>query len=310
MKKIKMLKDKLSHFYSFSRVADADIAPTLERFVAAGHSKVVVGCSWCERLLKDAAFAKFLKRAFEASGAVPQGSHAPFRDVPEVSVDSFTADADSRYVKKHIELLKMLPAEFGVTTYTLHVGWLPDGVTQQEYVERGIRALELLVPTAERNGVTIAVENAFSPISGVDALKKYVEHFEGSAGIGVCLDVGHANINYRTPGKTAEQLRLDRIQRMNDEFLFCDGHMEEHLLPHIVVAHLHDNDGLADEHNMPMTGNVDWTEIFGILARAPRLASVEDEASPRGMTPEEVSKLYDRLFAQYARDIYDMKKVS
>ena len=298
-----MLKDKLSHFYSFSQVADNDIRPLLERFAAAGHPRIVVGCSWCERLLDEPGFAKVLKRAFEKSGAVPQGSHAPFWAVRNVKIDSFTSDRSSRFVKKHLELLRLLPAEFGVKTYTLHIGWLPDGVTRQAYMERVVRGLEMLVPAAEKNGVTIAVENAFSAVSGVAALKKYVAHFGGSPGIGVCLDTGHANISFRAPGKTEETIRLDRIQRMNMEFVFSDRRMEEELLPHIVVAHLHDNDGLADEHKMPMTGMIDWTNILGILARAPRLASVEDEAGPRGMTPEEVCGVYDRLFAQHARGI-------
>ena len=282
----------------------------MERFAASGHKKLVIGDKWCDRLLADADFAKFLKGAFEASGAVPQGSHAPYWETRGVKIASFTGGRESRFVKKHLALLEKLAGEFGVKTYTMHIGWLPDGMTREEYMEQVIRGLEVLVPAAEKNGVAIALENAFSPISGVEALTKYVKHFS-SPHLGVCLDVGHANISMRTPGKTEDKLRLDAIQRMNDEFLFCDGHMEEHLLPHIVVAHLHDNDGLADEHNMPMTGTIDWTEIFGILARAPHLASVEDEASPRGMTPEEVSKVYDRLFAQHARDmIYDMKKVS
>jgi len=305
---MKMLKDRLSHFYSWSHAADEDIRPLMERFVAAGHPHLVVGDKWCDRLLADPGFAAVLKRAFEGSGATPQGSHAPYWAVRNVKIDSFTYDPDSRFVKKHLELLKLLPAEFGVKTYTLHIGWLPDGVTREAYMERVVRGLEILVAAAEKNGVTIAVENAFSAVSGAAALKKYVAHFGGSPGIGVCLDVGHANISFQTPGKTEEAIRLDRIQRMNMEFVFSAGHMEEELLPHIVVAHLHDNDGLADEHKMPMTGTVDWIKILGILARAPRLVSLEDEAGPRGMSPEEVCGVYDRLFAQHAR--VHMKQVS
>ena len=303
-----MLKAKLAHFYSWRSVADDDIRPTMERFAAAGHDRLVVGDRWCERLLADPAFRKTLKDAFAGSTCVAGGSHASYWDVRDVKIDSFTTDPDSRFVKKHLALLELLPAEFGVKTYTLHIGWLPDGTTPEEYMERVIRGLEILLPAAEKNGVTIALENAFSPASGAAALKKYVEHFD-SPNLGVCVDVGHANISFKTPGKTAEAIRLDTIQRMNMEVVFCDKRMEEELLPYLVVAHLHDNDGFADEHNMPMTGNVDWTEILGILARAPRLASVEDEAGPRGMTPEEVSQLYDRLFAQHAR-VMDMKKVS
>ena len=303
------LKDKLAHFYSWSSVADADIRPRMERFAASGQKRLVVGDKWCDRLLADKGFAKFLKDAFESSGCVAAGSHAPYWETRNVKIDSFTSDRESRFVKKHLELIELLASEFGVRTYTMHIGWLPDGMTREAYMEQVIRGLEILLPQAEKYGVTVALENAFSPMSGVEALTHYAKHFS-SPHLGVCLDVGHANISYRTANKTEETIKLDAIQRMNDEFLFCDGHMEEHLKPYIVVAHLHDNDGLSDTHDMPQTGTVDWTTVLGILARAPRLASVEDEASPRGMAPEEVAGVYDRLFAQHARYIYDMKKVS
>jgi len=296
-----MLKDKLAHFYSWRRVADRDLRPQMERFAAMGHKRLVLGDRWCDRLLEDPAFARLLKDALRQSGCVPGGSHAPFWEVRDVKVDSFTADPASRFVKKHLALLELLPAEFGVKTYTLHTGMLPAGMTSEAYIELVIRGLEVLVPAAEKNGVAIAVENGFSAVSGVEALTRYVTHFAGSPGIGVCLDVGHANITYRAPGKTEETIQLNDIQRMNDAFLFCDGHMEELLKPYIVVAHLHDNNGLADEHKMPLTGMIDWRKILGILAGAPKLVSIEDEATPRDMPPEEVCGVYDRLFAGSAR---------
>ena len=301
-------KDKLAHFYSWSTVADDEIRPRMERFVASGQKKLVIGDKWCDRLLADASFAKFLKDAFDKSGAAPQGSHAPYWETRGVKIASFTGDRESRFVKKHLALIEKLAGEFGVKTYTMHIGWLPSGMTREAYMEQVIRGLEILVPAAEKNDVAIALENAFSPISGVEALTHYVKHFS-SPKLGVCLDVGHANISYRTPNKTEEGIKLDTIQRMNDTFLFCDGRMEESLKPFIVVAHLHDNDGLSDTHDMPMTGKVDWREVLGILDGAPRLVSIEDEASPRGMTPEAVAEVYDRLFATCARDTY-MAKVS
>lgn len=294
-----MLKDKLAHFYSWSSVADEEIRPRMEKFAASGQKKLVIGDKWCDRLLADSGFAGFLKDAFAKSGCVAAGSHAPYWETRNVKIDSFTGDRESRFVKKHLALLEKLSGEFGVATYTMHIGWLPDNMTREAYMEQVIRGLEALLPQAEKNGVTIALENAFSPMSGVEALTRYVKHFS-SPHLGVCLDIGHANISYRTPGKTEEAIKLDTIQRMNDEFIFCDGHMEAALKPYIVIAHLHDNDGLADTHNMPLTGTIDWTTVLGILGGAPRLAGVEDEASPRGMTPEAVCEVYDRLFAQCA----------
>ncbi|MBQ6353206.1 MAG: sugar phosphate isomerase/epimerase [Lentisphaeria bacterium] len=291
-----MLKDKLSHFYGdWNKVADNGIAGGMAHFVAACQPRMVVHSGWCDRILEDPGFVKVLKRAYEQSGAIPQGSHAPFWNVPEVSVDSFTDDPNSRFVKKHLYFLEMLPAEFGVRTYTIHIGCLPEGLTVEQYRKVVIRGLELLVPIAEKNHMTIAVENGFGTISDADALQSYVGYFKGSPAIGVCLDVGHANINYRAPGKTRGDIRLRPVNLGGAPFVFSEKHWEEVLSPHIVVAHLHDNDGLGDEHKMPMTGTVDWPLILGILAKAPRLQSIEDEASPRGMSPEEVCGVYDRL---------------
>ena len=292
-----MFEERFSHFYEWSGIADRELASVMARFAAAGQPRIVIGCDWCDRMLAEPDFAKTLKRAFAAGGAIPHGSHAPFWDVPEVSVDSFTDGPDSRFVQKHLRLLELLPAEFGVATYTIHVGCLPQDMTEEEYEAVVIRSLELLVPAAERNGVAIAVENGFSTISYAEALASYVEHFSGSPGIGVCLDVGHANINWRAPGKTLDNIRLRPVNLGGAPFVFSEKHLEELLLPHIVVAHLHDNDGLGDEHKMPLTGTVDWKAILDLLATAPRLASVEDEAVPRGMSPEEVCNVYDRLFA-------------
>ena len=292
-----MFENRFSHFYEWSGIADRELASVMARFAAAGQPRIVVGCDWCDRMLAEPDFAKTLKRAFDQSGAIPHGSHAPFWDVPEVSVDSFTADPDSCFVKKHLRLLELLPAEFGVTTYTIHIGCLPQDMTEKEYEAVVIRSLELLVPAAEKNRITIAVENGFSTIAYEESLRSYVEHFAGSPGIGVCLDVGHANINWRAPGKTLDSIRLRPVNLGGAPFVFSEKHLEELLLPHIVVAHLHDNDGLGDEHKMPLTGTVDWNVILGLLAKAPRLASVEDEALPRGMSPEEVCLVYDRLFA-------------
>ena len=51
------------------------------------------------------------------------------------------------------------------------------------------------------------------------------------------------------------------------------------LLPYIVTCHLHDNNGLEDQHLPPGQGTIDWAELASALKKAPRLKSIQSETS-------------------------------
>lgn len=62
----------------------------------------------------------------------------------------------------------------------------------------------------------------------------------------VCMDVGHTNtaVRYGNPS-------VGSVIRM--------------LGKRIEILHLHDNDGISDQHKLPFSGTIDWNDIFDAL---------------------------------------------
>ena len=56
-----------------------------------------------------------------------------------------------------------------------------------------------------------------------------------------------------------------------------DNAILEKMLPHVVNCHLHDNNGIADQHLNIGCGTVDWQHIISLLKKAPRLQVVQSE---------------------------------
>ncbi|MCM2466043.1 sugar phosphate isomerase/epimerase family protein [Methanoculleus oceani] len=128
---------------------------------------------------------------------------------------------------------------------TVHPGFVsPVGKLVPEKVwEMQKTALVEIGRYAEEHGVLACVENM---ISIKDFLCRYPEEIlgltEGIAGIGVTLDIGHANTNGQV-----------------DAFL---AHVKE-----ISHLHVHDNHGQSDEHLALGDGTIVWEKVGRIVAR-------------------------------------------
>lgn len=96
-----------------------------------------------------------------------------------------------------------------------------------------------LATLAEKNGIMLALENGPESSSGVSTTAAVVEELHSPA-LGICLDIGHANVE---PGMDP----LKAIQIAG---------------PHLLNLHISDNYGLADEHNVPGTGTIQWDQII------------------------------------------------
>ncbi len=96
------------------------------------------------------------------------------------------------------------------------------------------RSLEELSPVAQRYGVRLAVEVIPNALSTPSALVDLIESDIDAAGLGICMDVGHA----RLMGDVVEAIET------------CSGHL--------ITTHLHDNRGRNDDHLVPGKGVIDW----------------------------------------------------
>ena len=116
-----------------------------------------------------------------------------------------------------------------------------------------------ILPYAAELGIVIATET-FGDATGKDCVDFFgdIEHFvkgyedvlnanaEYADFFKICMDPGHSNKAVRYGNPSAP----DVIRRLGGN---------------IVALHLNDNDGMTDQHKIPMTGNIDWKDLMDAL---------------------------------------------
>ena len=182
------------------------------------------------------------------------------------------ADSDSA-----MEGLISYTARIGGELVVYHVAALPDRPASEDELLAETKALGRLAPIAEELDVTIALENLAPVFPGPDllsfspALVRTVANRIGSEAVGICLDIGHANI-------VAGLRHADPLEQI------------ELALDRTVAFHIHDNLGARwgnadppefdplrlDLHLPPGRGSVPWSRLAPVLAghEAPLLLEV------------------------------------
>ena len=141
-----------------------------------------------------------------------------------------------------------------------------------------------LVPSAEKAGVVLAVENAFEPPNSARVVRQLVEPYAGNEFVGVCFDTGHANIMTMKSGKDVAKFRHYMYSSWYEEGLVFENDALEVLKPYIVTTHMHDNDGYGDSHSMPLDGTIDWSALVPALKSCPRMLEFQTEVNFNGGT--------------------------
>jgi sugar phosphate isomerase/epimerase len=145
-------------------------------------------------------------------------------------------------IKRALETAEHIP----LRNVVVHLGERDDQWSPRT-IEFATTALEHLGAFARPLGVRLLVENLLSEPTTPEHLVAILEmgHLNN---IGVCLDLGHANI---TVGTAAAIATLGK---------------------RIASVHVHDNHGTKDEHLWPGSGNIDWkatAEALKALATPP-----------------------------------------
>jgi sugar phosphate isomerase/epimerase len=170
-------------------------------------------------------------------------------------------------IKRALEVAEQIPFRFLI----LHLGERADTWSPRS-LEHSITALEHLQAFANPLGVKILVENLQGEVTRPAHLVEVLTsgHFRD---IGVCLDVGHANLG-------------DGVSAAFGE-----------LRSYIRSSHLHDNKGDKDAHFWPGDGTIAWDEALAELKGAPQSpAGVLEIHYTLGETLESVAEKAKRAF--------------
>ncbi len=186
-------------------------------------------------------YANGFRKKLDAAGIVCNQTHAPF--------DVRYGEAFDESNPKYVALLRSVESSaiLGAEQTVVHCLNVPEGVDLFEY---NLRYYRSLIPTCEKAGIKIAVENLFthtqSGIVGIlgkpDLLCKMVNEL-GRDNFTCCVDLGHAAITGTKP--------QDFVLGMEDGMLGA--------------LHIQDNNFCSDEHLLPFSGRTDWKAVGSAL---------------------------------------------
>lgn len=131
-----------------------------------------------------------------------------------------------------------MAARLGSQVVIMHIPSTAPAEERPAWMVQIRKSLDDIEPFARRHSVIVALEN----MAGDDfemlgtLLAEYDPDF-----LGLCYDSGHANMG---------GVGLDGLEPLKDR---------------LTAVHLHDNDGMNDQHKIPFTGTVDWNRLTRII---------------------------------------------
>ena len=290
-----MKKDLIFSYYAdWHLLPDAVLESLLAEARELGIKNLVFTDQWITRILNNPQDMGFFRKVLNSFDFTDM--HAPFGESYDLSCANNGRRDDM--IKDHRRAMGYA-SDFGCRTYTIHIGAY-DSVffhkPNSEIRPWALDTLEKLIPSAEKYGLVIAVENAFERSNTPDEVMYYVEAVD-HPNVGCCFDSGHALVMDSYPGKAdygnymKNQVWSGKVEN------YCNAF--EKMAPAMVTCHLHDNDGFSDQHMPPGIGIEKWDILAEkLFNKAPRLISIQSEASVfrSGFALSDVVKRYHRIF--------------
>ncbi|MDP6037154.1 MAG: sugar phosphate isomerase/epimerase family protein [Candidatus Latescibacteria bacterium] len=132
----------------------------------------------------------------------------------------------------------------GATYMTFHLG-ITVGDGREDGIRQGGDVVMSVLPESEKAGVCLCVENVFDncSVATVDDCDVLFQHIDTSL-VKLTLDTGHGNL------------------------CGCLHELVGSFSDRLAFAHIHDNNGLKDQHFVPGRGIIDWERLIEDLDRA------------------------------------------
>jgi sugar phosphate isomerase/epimerase len=180
-----------------------------------------------------------------------------------LSLASADRDARARAVaetERAIQIARRIPFKVLVT----HLGvprWSPTAAADNSR-DAARRSIEELSAVAEPLGVRIGLEVMPNELSRTGSLVHFVERVVDSPDVGICLDLGHAQLD----GDVVEAI--------------------ETVSEHLIAVEVHDNKGRSDDHLVPFEGAIEWAGALTSVQKVGYDGALIFEIAGRGSTKE------------------------
>jgi len=271
-------------YYSFllGPESDDERRATLQRLADNGVTHVVLNSKLLEHFMVVPEAVMKFDSDMREYGISFMDAHAPWGTWKDLAVP---LEEKHEMVVLLQKMALRLCRHFGVTCIAYHTcntlnSLFGASLTLDDYYRMLLRTVEELLPDAEHCGVVMALENQWTPLNQSACLLNAVQHFD-TQWLGICYDTGHGNLTEHGrdfPESTCVPLIWNDIGLP----VVWEENFIEKVRPYIVNCHLHDNNGILDQHLLPGEGTVDWKRIMANLAAAPRLQCIQSEVNMNG----------------------------
>ncbi len=265
--------DSRLHFnYDWCSLPKEKYAAVIREFLDNGANRFVITDPLLANMINDHEMITFIKNLCNEMHVYFSMVHGLFGGKYDLNFP----DPEQRKAswKDHRRCMETA-AEFGCRTYVVHVG-AHAHCTMKMPLDTlrplAIESVEKLLPTAEKCGIILAVENSFEPPNSAREVMSIIKPFIGNPHIGVCYDTGHANCMMSAPGKDKALYHPSVADSWLETGVIWEDDALDILHDHIVSCHIHDNNGYADQHGMPFDGTTNWQELMPRLFALPRIA--------------------------------------
>lgn len=268
----------VSHYEALPPATDPAVyEAVLAEYAANGARHMVAGVRFMKLALADGTFAGRMAKFVSSLGMSYRGAHSFWG--AEWDLDLLDPDLHRRMLENQKRVIAVAGG-IGADVLVIHPGdsqFKAGDPPVAKLREQTIRALETLLPYAEKCGVRISLENIISPADTAAEVLAILEYFRSPALV-CCYDTGHAHLMEYAPGRDASLISPYIRSTLWKERLTLDPEpILERLAPFVVTAHVHDNNGILDEHLMPGRGGIDWKREVARLESCPRLEFVQNE---------------------------------
>ena len=179
-----------------------------------------------------------------------------------LSLASADKDLRQRAVDEAVLALQ-IARRIPFAAFVVHLGLPRPSDNSRDGARRSIEALNKI---AAPLGVALAVEVIPNELSRAGSLVHFVEEVIDAAGVGICLDFGHAQMDGDL---------MDNIEVVSE---------------HLIAIHVHDNLGRVDDHLVPFDGSIDWPAALTAVQKVGYDGTLVFEITGKGSTKDTLKK--------------------